>query len=256
MRPDRTLALVHHAPAPKRPYEIVGCRTDRPLGQYGQAMAKRLVKQLDRLVSERVIPEPSHILTSPLQRATMTAQHVAAAFACPIIVIDTLRAQDFGALDGMTETEVRDDAELRQHLHEAVQPGQRDSNAPTGGESNLQFMTRIASAMQFLLSEWGHTKALAIVHGTVIDAALVDHFSRDSLHAYEGINRAMEGRILTLQPGERVELHGTPEWMSAPMDGLTTDSANERSIHLRKLQERGAFEATMFWDLLRTGNGA
>jgi broad specificity phosphatase PhoE len=188
-----TLNFMHHAPAPRRPYEIVGSGTDRDLDEYGLFLAANNAGRVKKLLLSGVLRAVDEIVTSPLKRAVQTAEIVAEVNDLEVRVDDRLTAQNFGVLEGMTFDEIRRDPELAKNMWEHIPHEDRDSHRVPGGESNGDFVERIRE-VRADLQDWDGSQ-LVITHGSVIDAVMsVQRGMR--LDEVEGANRKYEGLVL------------------------------------------------------------
>lgn len=156
----RLLLVRHGATAWNDEHRIIG-RTDLPLSPAGREQA--------RLVAARLAPEAlDALLTSPLQRATVTARAIAAACGLPYQVDDRLRETDLGAWEGLTLDEAA-------ALHGAdLAAWKVDPQAsPTSGEPPTQLLARVRSLLSDLCAHReGQTVAL-VGHGGVFQALLL-----------------------------------------------------------------------------------
>ncbi len=197
-RSERKLYVMHHAPIAKRKGEIVGCRTDKGLSEYGIEVAKRQAERLRRMLGTTALEKvTSTILSSPLKRALHTSEIIAERCDLEIQTDERLKAQNFGVLDGMTFEEVERDEELRLNLWDYIPPHLRDMHRTPGGESNKEMVDRVNGFKTDILSRDQTMRPFIITHGTVIDAmiASVDHRRLDEI---EGQNRKYEGRPIVI----------------------------------------------------------
>jgi broad specificity phosphatase PhoE len=103
------------------------------------------------------------IVASPLQRATRTAQEVAAVTGVPVVTDEGFRETDFGAWEGLTFAEVRErwPAEVTSWLADPAV-------APPGGESLAEVSERVSAALHRVLAEWDRQTVLIVSHVTPI----------------------------------------------------------------------------------------
>ena len=103
------------------------------------------------------------IVTSPLQRATRTAQEVAAVTGAPVVTDEGFRETDFGAWEGLTFAEVRErwPAEVTTWLADP-------EVAPPGGECFADVSTRVTDALQRVLTGPDRQTVLIVSHVTPI----------------------------------------------------------------------------------------
>ncbi len=108
------------------------------------------------------------IVTSPLQRATRTAQEVAAVTGIPVTTDEGFRETDFGAWEGLTFAEVRErwPAEVASWLADPAV-------AQPGGESFAEVSERVSAALHRVLAERDHQTVLVVSHVTPIKSLVV-----------------------------------------------------------------------------------
>jgi probable phosphoglycerate mutase len=108
------------------------------------------------------------IVTSPLQRATRTAQEVAAVTGVPVVTDEGFRETDFGAWEGLTFAEVRErwPGEVTSWLADPAV-------APPGGESFAEVSERVSAALHRVLAEWDRQTVLIVSHVTPIKSLVV-----------------------------------------------------------------------------------
>jgi probable phosphoglycerate mutase len=131
-------------------------RSDVPLTDTGVHQAVAAAK---RLASAGI----DVIVTSPLLRATMTAQEVAAVTGVPIVAEEGFRETDFGAWEGLTFAEVRErwPAEVTNWLADPAV-------APPGGESFDEVSERVTDALHRVLAGRERQRILIVSHVTPI----------------------------------------------------------------------------------------
>jgi probable phosphoglycerate mutase len=103
------------------------------------------------------------IVTSPLLRATRTAQEVAEVTGAPVVTDEGFRETDFGAWEGLTF------AEVRQRWPAEVTAWLADSAvAPPGGESLAEVSGRVTEALHRVLAGRAQQTILIVSHVTPI----------------------------------------------------------------------------------------
>jgi alpha-ribazole phosphatase len=136
-------------------------RTDHPLTPKGWQQMERQTSGLNW----------SRIVTSPLMRAQAPATTLARRAGARLVVDPDWSELDFGLWDGRLRADIEEDPEARQRLanfySDPIAPG------PPGGETWGDLQTRVARAVQSLLSEASAENTLVIAHGGSIRAALV-----------------------------------------------------------------------------------
>ena len=88
------------------------------------------------------------IITSPLLRTVQTAQEVATVIGAPVVTDDGFRETDFGAWEGLTFAEVRE-----QWPDEMANWMADPQVAPPGGESFTDVSARVTEALHRVLAE-------------------------------------------------------------------------------------------------------
>ncbi|MCO5124248.1 MAG: histidine phosphatase family protein [Rhizobacter sp.] len=129
-------------------------------------LSGRGLRQADALAMRVAQLGVAGIVASPLPRAWQTAEAIAAATGRPISRQALLEERNFGELRGLA--------------YDALAPGALTSgDAPPGGESMLDFETRVAQAFAALLALRATLGGpLAVVtHGLVIRALIARHLA-------------------------------------------------------------------------------
>ena len=131
---------------------------DVPLNDLGQTQARRL--------GARLAEEPAeHLICSDLQRAQQTAAPLAAAWQAAPVLLEGLREQCFGVLEGLDVPTIKarhPDLWLQWLEHRA------DFALP-GGESLQQFHARVMAAVQHLAEQHPGRRLAVVTHGGVLD---------------------------------------------------------------------------------------
>lgn len=131
---------------------------DVPLNDLGQTQARRL--------GERLAAEPAeHLISSDLQRAQQTAAPLAAAWQAAPALVQGLREQCFGVLEGLDVPTIKahhPDLWLQWLEHRA------DFALP-GGESLQQFHARVIDAVKQLAEQHPGRRLAVVTHGGVLD---------------------------------------------------------------------------------------
>lgn len=161
-QPLRLLFVRHGTTKANQEKRFLG-RLDSPLSEQGEGEVKALAA---RLKNEKI----SHVISSPLLRASQTASVIAAEHNLPVTIDERLIELDYGSWDGMTWQEVGmlDFAGRQAWLEDGV------SYAPHGGET----MTTVAARVGATLQEWRATinpeagAVVAVFHGAALAAAL------------------------------------------------------------------------------------
>jgi ribonuclease H / adenosylcobalamin/alpha-ribazole phosphatase len=153
--PTATL-LLRHGETPMSVQKRYAGRSDVPLTDTGVLQAAAAAK---RLASAGI----GVIVTSPLLRATQTAQEVAEVTGAPVVTDEGFRETDFGAWDGLTF------AEVRQRWPADVTAWLADpAVAPPGGESLVEVGARVTEALHRVLTGHQQQTILIVSHVTPI----------------------------------------------------------------------------------------
>ena len=153
--PTATL-LLRHGETPMSVQKRYAGRSDVPLTETGVLQAAAAAK---RLASAGI----GVIVTSPLLRATQTAQEVAEVTGAPVVTDEGFRETDFGAWEGLTFAEVRQrwPADLTGWLADPAV-------APPGGESLVEVGARVTEALHRALAGHQQQTILIVSHVTPI----------------------------------------------------------------------------------------
>jgi len=148
--------LLRHGQTPMSVQKRYAGRSDVPLTDVGVDQAAAAAK---RLASAGI----GVIVSSPLQRATRTAQEVAEVTGAPVVIDEGFRETDFGAWEGLTFAEVRQrwPAEMTAWLADPAVP-------PPGGESLAEVSARVTEARDRVLAGRQQQTILIVSHVTPI----------------------------------------------------------------------------------------
>jgi len=148
------LILIRHGETEwNKQRRIQGCRSDTRLSPNGLEQADRLAAVLRR---ERI----DVIYSSPMKRASETAQIIAEACKLPVNVFNELREIDAGELDGLFERELTGP-------YETAWKEFRNGNASTplpGGESLQDLQKRTSWAVDRMLEKHIDGTVLVVAH--------------------------------------------------------------------------------------------
>src|ERR1700683_5630799 len=148
--------LLRHGQTPMSVQKRYAGRSDVPLTEIGVEQAAAAAK--------RLAPAGIDVIaTSPLLRATQTAQEVAEVTGAPVVTDEGFRETDFGAWEGLTFAEVRQrwPAEMTAWLADPAV-------APPGGEGFTGVSHRGTAALQNVLADRQHQRVLVVSHVTPI----------------------------------------------------------------------------------------
>ena len=152
-----TLVLVRHGETDWNRERRFQGRADQPLNEAGRDQARALAKLLH--------DEPvSALYTSPLRRASETAEILAETFGLQAKPLDALLEIDVGAWEGLTIDEVR-----------AMHPKQADEDWRSGwddGETYEELSKRVVPALMELGLKHEGNQVLAVTHAGPLRAAI------------------------------------------------------------------------------------
>jgi 2,3-bisphosphoglycerate-dependent phosphoglycerate mutase len=130
----------------------LGCQGLSDLGRLQSAHLAETVAQMDQM-------RPfAALLSTPRPRVMQCAQIIGARLARPIIVVDALRGQDFGAADGQQWLQI---------IHDFGGPPADDPDRPIaeGAESWNAYADRVFAALARVLTDYSGRRILLIGHG-------------------------------------------------------------------------------------------
>lgn len=131
---------------------------DVPLNELGQAQAQRLGQRLAAEASDR-------LFSSDLQRAQQTAEPLATAWQAAPVLMQGLREQCFGVLEGLDVPTIK-----AQYPDLWVQWLEHSADfALPGGESLRQFHARVMGAVKTLAEAHAGQRLAVVTHGGVLD---------------------------------------------------------------------------------------
>jgi alpha-ribazole phosphatase len=184
------ILLVRHGFVGLQEERFLG-RTDLPLNKVGIKQAEQL---RDRLASENL----DVIYTSPLLRASATAEIVASGHKAAVIPSDDLSECNFGEIEGMTFTEIE-----QQYPALARELRVRKTGAFPGGETLEQLNERVKIFLKRIEKHKPEETVLVVAHGgplrliicNLLELGLghwvqmrVDHASLSIIEMYPGMN--------------------------------------------------------------------
>ncbi len=136
---------------------------DSPLSRLGhthaQLLAKRIAENFD----------VQYIFSSPLLRATETAEYLSDLLALPFIIKDNLKEQEAGPLTGLTKQEISAQFPHIEHAWRNNRPRPKLN----GAESETDLASRVKIAINEILTESDEDSTIAIFsHGGTINQML------------------------------------------------------------------------------------
>lgn len=156
-----TTVLLRHGETPLSAERRFAGRGDIPLTETGRLQAKAAAQRLAARGGVQLI------VTSPLQRARLTAEAVAAATGAPVQVDDGWIEADFGEWEGLSY------AEAMEGWPDEVTAWMNDTSvAPPGGESFAAAGRRVLAALDRLLDRSAPGRVVVVSHVTPMKTVL------------------------------------------------------------------------------------
>ncbi|HEX9357684.1 MAG TPA: bifunctional RNase H/acid phosphatase, partial [Streptosporangiaceae bacterium] len=156
-----TTVLLRHGETPLSAERRFAGRGDIPLTETGRLQAKAAARRL------AAHGDVDLIVSSPLQRARLTADAVAAATGAPVQVDDGWIEADFGEWEGLSY------AEAMERWPGEVTAWMNDTSvAPPGGESFAAAGRRVLAALDRLLARTGPGRVVVVSHVTPMKTVL------------------------------------------------------------------------------------
>ncbi len=143
--------------------------TDTPLTALGRQQAQRLGRYF-----HHYLPAVDAIYASPLQRARITAEQIAAGFGIPVMLDPRLVEQGVGAWEGRSFSELRDELGFFKGLM-----SDEHHRAP-GGESRHQVTLRFVAAVEEFQRIQPDKNIVVVAHGVAIAYALAHWVDGDT----------------------------------------------------------------------------
>ena len=156
-----TTVLLRHGETPLSAERRFAGRGDIPLTEAGRLQAKAAAQRLAARGGVQLI------VTSPLQRARLTAEAVATATRAPVEVADGWIEADFGEWEGLSY------AEAMERWPDEVTAWMKDTSvAPPGGESFAAAGRRVLAALDRLLARADPGRIVVVSHVTPMKTVL------------------------------------------------------------------------------------
>jgi broad specificity phosphatase PhoE len=182
-------------------------RTDVPLGPSGLIEARRAAQRVLQMGNIDLV------VSSPLKRAMVTAQKIAALAGVNPIVEPNLREFDFGDLEGLTFDDLQvKHTELYLSL---IDPDGFDQSFPNG-ESRRELHTRVVTALDGIVRQTDTGRAVIVAHLIVIATAIahltsgdpndaVKYLVRNGSITHLSLNRSSTAELITLNDVSHLE---------------------------------------------------
>lgn len=144
--------------------EVLRGRVDHPLSELGRTQMGKAALLSDSREISSATPSWTHLISSPLQRCRVFAEHVAEKTQLELQVREQWQEIDYGEWDGMLLSEWREKAgpnfkEFRKDVSKLQ---------PPGGEAFLDFKDRVLAAMNELAELPDGSHVLVVTHGGVL----------------------------------------------------------------------------------------
>jgi len=135
-------------------------RSGRMQGRKGAPLTDRGWGQARALAAAAVKLGVTRVVTSPLERALVSATQVGAAVGCPLVLCDALMEADFGLCSGLTEPEIE------QRFPGLLEERKREKwmHRWPEGESYADMVERVAPALEMIASE---PRTMIVAHQSV-----------------------------------------------------------------------------------------
>ena len=186
------LLLVRHGQTSANINHVWHGHTDTPLTELGQRQAARLGQGF-----HHYLPRVDAIYASPLQRARITAEHIADV-ADQTVVLDP-RLMEFGV--GDWEGRSFDDLLAKLGFFQAMMSDEHH-RAP-GGESRHEVTSRFVSAVEEIRRDHPGDNIVVVAHGVAIAFALAYWLEKDSA---KWVNYRLNNTSVTAIDLERGEI--------------------------------------------------
>ncbi len=148
--------------------DVLRGRVDHPLSEVGWSqMQKAAALTAQRKLSSST-PSWTHLISSPLQRCRVFAEHLAGVTALELRVVEQWQEIDYGDWDGMLLSDWREEAgpqfkEFRRDMSKLH---------PPNGEAFLSFKDRVLEAWNELADFPDGSHVLVVTHGGVLRVVL------------------------------------------------------------------------------------
>lgn len=160
---ETTLYLIRHGRTESNVLRRFQGQLDTPLDSHGVMQAHLLAARAAEEIDADVL------LSSPLQRALVTAQIVGASLGLEPIVVPELSEMDFGAMEGMTIDRL--EAEHPEIVAAMYDEDDDDFGWPEG-ETRRDFHGRVLRVFQTILTDYPGKRVVVVAHGGVIGSFL------------------------------------------------------------------------------------
>ena len=158
------LALVRHAETYANVEKVWHGQTDTALTLNGQRQAQLLGEGFQHFMV------PDVIYASPLQRTRNTAQAIANQHGLEVRLDPRLMELHLGDWEGLAFADLRDKMDV---IHDP-------SFVPPGGESQLQVLSRMLTAIEEIVLRHSNDNVALVTHGVAIAVVIADYLHGDT----------------------------------------------------------------------------
>ncbi|MEC5387548.1 histidine phosphatase family protein [Uliginosibacterium sp. H3] len=160
--------------------------TDAPLDAEGLAQAEAL--------AQRLPPDITRIVASPMLRARQTAECVARARGLAVSLMETFCERDYGVFEGLNREDI--EAQYAEIWQRKIV--QQWDDAPPGGESMRQVRTRVEAGLAQLCETHAGETVLLVAHGFIARMLhwLLNDLPEEQIHAQTMLGNAEFERYL------------------------------------------------------------
>jgi broad specificity phosphatase PhoE len=160
---ETTLYLIRHGRTESNVLRRFQGQLDTPLDAHGIKQAHLLAAR----AAEEI--EADVLLSSPLQRALVTAQIVGASLGFEPIIVPELSEMDFGAMEGITIDRLEaEHPEIAARMYDE----EDDDFGWPEGETRRDFHGRVLTVFQTILADFPGKRVVVVAHGGVIGSFL------------------------------------------------------------------------------------
>ena len=167
--------LIRHGETVENAQHIVQGQSYGRLSPKGMEQARKVAS---RLAKERI----DAIISSPLERADLTAQEIAKQHGLEITYDDRISERKFGSLEGIKRDEYFD------RIKKSGLP--KHEFRPPGGESYVDMIKRVESFYRMLLEKYTGKTVVIVAHGALnrVFLSAVNHVPIEKAHDVEQEN--------------------------------------------------------------------
>ncbi|MBI2173083.1 MAG: histidine phosphatase family protein [Candidatus Aenigmarchaeota archaeon] len=181
--------LIRHGETVENAQHIVQGQAYGRLSPKGMEQAKKVAS---RLAKEHI----DAVISSPLERADLTAREIARQHGLKIIYDDRISERKFGSLEGITRDEYFD------MMEKSGLP--KHEFRPSGGESYIDMKERIGSFYRMLLEKYAGKTVVVVAHGSLnrVFLSVVNHVPLEKAHDVQQENACVN--IIEIAGGKPV----------------------------------------------------